>query len=72
MPDSAFCLLSVRIAKKRNNGYGTVRNIKVVSIDSFKHTEVANKVDYIKTKLRVYCKHGFGLHMRESFVCIFR
>ena len=47
MPDIGFCLLSVSIAKKWNNGYGTVRNIKVVSIDSFKHTEVTNKVDYI-------------------------
>ena len=25
-----------------------------------------------QTKLHVYCKHGFGLHPRGNFICIFR
>ena len=53
-----FCL---NIVNRPRNGYETVDNIKVVSTDSLKQLEVANKVDTSQTKLHVYCKH-------ESFV----
>ena len=33
------------LANRPRNGYETVDNIKVVSIDSFKQLEIANKVD---------------------------
>ena len=35
------------IVNKLRNGYRTVGNVKVVSIDSFKQLQVANKVDCI-------------------------
>ena len=47
MPDNAFCLLSVNIVNSPRNHYETVRNIKVVSTDSFKQLEVASKVGYV-------------------------
>ena len=37
----------VIIVNRPRNGYETVGNIKVVSVDSFKQLEVANKVDYV-------------------------
>ena len=37
----------VIIVNRSRNGYETVGNIKVVSVDSFKQLEVANKVDYV-------------------------
>ena len=40
-------LINYDIINRSNNGYETVGNIKVVSIDSFKQLEVANKVDYV-------------------------
>ena len=40
-------MLSKTIVNRLRNGYETVGNIKVVSIDSFKQLEVANKVDYL-------------------------
>ena len=56
MLESAFCLLSVNIVNSPRNHYETVRNIKVVSIDSFKQLEVARKVDYV-TNMSSGCRH---------------
>ena len=36
-----------KINPRPRNVYGTVANIKVISVDSFKQLEVANKVDYV-------------------------
>ena len=57
---------------KTRNDYETVNNIKVVSIDSSKQLEVANKVNMSQTKLHAYRKHGCCLHTQGNFVCIFR
>ena len=37
------------IANRLRNGYETVRNLKVVYINSFKQIDIANKFDYITT-----------------------
>ena len=39
--------LTFVIINRPKNGYENVGNIEVVSMDSFKKLEVANKVDYI-------------------------
>ena len=39
--------LHVPIVNRPRNGYETVGNIRVVSINSFKQLEVAVKVDYV-------------------------
>lgn len=39
-------LTSLAIVNRSRNGYETVGNVKVVSIDTFKQLEVVNKVDY--------------------------
>ena len=54
------------------NGYETVGNIKVFSMDSFQQLEVANKVDTSQTKLHVYCKVNMasGKHEDASFVSL--
>ena len=39
--------LTFAIINRPRNGYEIVGNIEVVSMDSFKQLEVANKVDYI-------------------------
>ena len=57
---------------KTRNDFETVNNIKVVSIDSSKQLEVANKVNMSQTKLHAYRKHGCCLHTQGNFVCIFR
>ena len=54
------------------NGYETVGNIKVFSIDSFQQLDVANKVDTSQTKLHVYCKVNMasGKHEEASLVSL--
>ena len=46
----------MNIVNSPRNHYETVRNIKIVSIDSFKQLEVARKVDYV-TNMSSGCRH---------------
>ena len=62
---SLFVIIKSFIVNRPRNGYETVGDNRAVSIDSFKQPEVANKVDYVTSKLHVYCKHGFELHTRK-------
>ena len=62
-------ILNVSIVTRPRNGFETVNNIKVVSINSFKQLEVANKVDTSKPKLCVYCKWLWVAQMRE--LCLY-
>ena len=61
-----FIIFYIIIVNRPRNGYETVTNIKVVSVDSFKQLEVANKVTMSQTKQHVYCKLGFRLHTKVS------
>ena len=54
------------IVNRPRNGYKSVGNIKLVSIDSFKQLEVANKFDYV-TNWAAWVRDKRG-----SFVRIFR
>ena len=50
------------IVNRPRNGYETVGNIKLASVNSFKQLKVAKKLIMPQTKPHLYCKDGFGLH----------
>ena len=62
----------VIIVTRPRNGYETVGDTKVVSIDSLNNLRSQIRSTASQTKQHVYCKHGFGLHTRGSVVCMFR
>ena len=63
--------LSRTTVTKPRNGYETVSNIKVVSIESFKQLMSQMKPITLQTMLDVYYKHDFRLQ-EEAWLASFK